>query len=35
MTITRSIPRCICCGRLQGEPHAAGCRYYNTIRRNP
>jgi hypothetical protein len=30
-----SIPRCICCGRLQGEPHAAGCRFYNTIRRIP
>lgn len=32
--MTRSIPRCTCCGRLQGEPHAAGCRYFNTIRRS-
>lgn len=29
-----SIPRCTCCGRLQGEPHAAGCRFaIYTIRR--
>jgi hypothetical protein len=30
----QSAPRCIACGRLQGEPHAGGCRVARfTIRR--
>lgn len=35
-TVARAIPRCTCCGRLQGEPHAEGCRFaIYTIRRHP
>lgn len=29
--ITRSAPRCTCCGAIQGYPHAGGCRFAYTI----
>lgn len=32
--VHNTVPRCVACGRLQGDPHAGGCAFARfTIRR--